>query len=51
MDTTKRKQMMIALRKKGHTLEYIGKQFKVSRQRVCQIIGKTGRRDKIIAAQ
>ncbi len=53
MNTTERKKRMQNLRAKGHTLGYIALQFGISRQRVCQIIGRTGRidRDKLLEAR
>ena len=45
MDKDKRKKEMLKLRKEPYcyTLEQIGMVFKISRQRVNQIIGKTKR--------
>jgi predicted DNA-binding protein YlxM (UPF0122 family) len=36
---------MVQMRKDGHTLEEIAQAYGISRQRVCQIIGKTFRGD------
>lgn len=41
-DNEKRKAEMIRLRRRGWTLQLIGKRYGVSRQRVYQIIGSTG---------
>ena len=40
----RRARDMRALRKRGWTLERIGTTFKVTRQRVCQILGNNGAR-------
>lgn len=44
MDYKKRKEEMIRLRKENYTLQQIGDEFGVSRERVRQIVGNTARR-------